>query len=85
MSANFLCSPGHTKEDGMMTYILADSLVGEVLQQLQLSQCPQGKHGVIEWCNLLDCDFGTRLSVGGRDDHTVCPFSNHINDLVGGT
>ena len=85
MSANFLCSPGQANEAEMKTYILADSLVGKVLQQLQLSQCPQGKHRVVEWCNLLDGDFGTRLSVGCRDNHTVCSFSNYINDLVGGT
>jgi hypothetical protein len=40
---------------------------------------------MVEWCNLLDCDFGTSLSVSGRDDDTVGSFSNDIDYLVCGT
>lgn len=45
------------------TYILADTFRCKVLQQLQLSQRPQGKHGVVEWSDLLDGDLGVAGSV----------------------
>ena len=40
---------------------------------------------MIKWCNLLDGDFHTRLSVDGGNDHPVGAFSNHIDNLVCGS
>jgi hypothetical protein len=43
--------------------------VVKVSQQLHLTQCSQTEHGVVEWCDLLDCDLLARGLVNGRANY----------------
>ena len=37
---------------------------------------------MVEWCDLFDCYFGSRLSVCGGHDDAVGSFSDHIDYLI---
>ena len=65
--------------------VLAHSLLGKILQQLELTQCAERKHGMVEWGDLLDGHLCTRGTVECRDDYTVCTLTNDIEDLVCGS
>src|SRR5882762_9592953 len=68
-----------------LTYIFADTGLAEELQQFELSQCAQAKHGMVKRCDLLDCNFATAGPVNGGANDAICPLANYIKNLVLGT
>ena len=64
------------------TYILTNAGLAEKLEQLELAQCPQTEHRMIERRDLLDGDFATAWAMDSRADNAVGTLSDDIQNLV---
>ena len=64
------------------THIFADTSLTEELQQLQLSQCAETEHGVIEGGDFLDGDLAPAGSVHRRAYNPVRALADDVEHLV---
>ena len=69
-------------EDAAKTHVFADTRLTEELEQLQLAQCAQTEHGVIEGGDFLDGDLAPAGSVHRRTHNAVRALTDDIKHLV---
>ena len=69
-------------EEVATTHVFADTRLTEELEQLQLAQCAQTEHGVIEGRDFLDGDLAPAGSVHRRAHNAVRALTDDIEHLV---
>lgn len=67
------------------TYVFAYTRFTEELEELELAEGPETKHGVVEGRDLLDGDLAATWSVDCRTYDPVRALSYDVQDLVLGT
>ncbi len=67
------------------TYVFAYARFAKELEELELAERPETKHGVVEGCDLLDGDLAATRSVDCRTYDPVRALSYDVEDLVLGT